>query len=65
MNDNLIVKYIISILDIIDKKWEHESIFNYMKNPLSGFNTNDIFQLEKICYKMGNKRQKMARNLEI
>lgn len=58
MNDNLIVKYIISILDIIDKNWEHESIFNYMKNPLSGFNTNDIFQLEKYVIKWGIKGKK-------
>ena len=58
MNDNLIVKYIISILEIIDKNWEHDAIFNYMKNPFSGFNSNDVFLLEKYVIKWGIKNKK-------
>lgn len=58
MNDNLIVKYIISILEIIDKNWDHDAIFNYMKNPFSGFGANDVFLLEKYVIKWGIKNKK-------
>ncbi len=58
MNDNLIAKFIVSILDIIDKNWDHEAIFNYMKNPFSGYKPSDVFLLEKYVIKWGIKNKK-------
>ena len=54
LNQNVLVKYIISILDIFSKSWSIESIFNYLK---SGFifeiEDHDIFILENYCKKCG------------
>ena len=58
MNDNLIAKYIVSVLEIIDKNWEHDAVFNYLKNPFSGFDFNDVFLLEKYVIKWGIKNRK-------
>ena len=58
MNDNLIAKYIISILDIIDRNWNHDDVFNYLKNSFSGYNADDIFVLEKYVLKWGIKNKK-------
>lgn len=62
MNDNLIAKYIISILDIVDRNWEYDAIFNYIKNPFSGFDNNDVFLLEKYVTKWGIKNKKWLEN---
>ena len=58
MNDNLIAKYIISILDIIDRNWEHDAVFNYLKNSFSGYSADDIFLLEKYVLTWGIKNRK-------
>ena len=54
LNQNVLVRYIISILDIFSKSWSIESIFNYLK---SGFifeiEDHDIFILENYCKKCG------------
>ena len=58
MNDNLIAKYIISVLDIIDRNWDHEAVFNYLKNTFSGYNLEDVFLLEKYVLKWGIRNKK-------
>ena len=54
LNQNILVRYIISILDIFSKSWSIEAIFNYLK---SGFvfeiEDHDIFILENYCKKCG------------
>jgi len=53
LNQNILVKYIISILDIFSKSWNTENIFNYLKAGFSNIEASDIFILENYCKKYG------------
>ena len=54
LNQNILVKYIISLLDIFSKSWNIESIFNYLKTGLvSDLTNDDIYILENYCKKYG------------
>ena len=54
LNQNILVKYIIAILDIFSNSWSIESVFNYLKSGLvSTINNSDIFILENYCKKCG------------
>ena len=53
LNQNILVKYIISILDIFYNNWSIDSIFNYLKTGFTNINNEDIFILENYCKKCG------------
>lgn len=53
LNQNILVKYIISILDIFAKSWNSEAIFNYLKIGFTNIADEDIFILENYCKKVG------------
>lgn len=53
LNQNILVKYIISILDIFSKNWNIEAIFNYLKTGFSNIDDSDLFILENYCKKCG------------
>lgn len=53
LNQNILVKYIIAVLDIFAKNWSAESVFNYLKVGFSELEDNDIFILENYCKKYG------------
>jgi len=53
LNQNILVKYIISVLDIFSKGWNTETIFNYLKTGFSNIEHRDIFILENYCKKCG------------
>jgi len=53
LNQNILVKYIISILDIFSKGWTTETIFNYLKIGFSNIEDRDLFILENYCKKCG------------
>lgn len=53
LNQNILVKYIISILDIFAKGWNSEAIFNYLKIGFINIADEDIFILENYCKKVG------------
>ena len=62
LNQNIIIQYILSILEIIIKNYSYESIFNYLKNGFSEIEENDIFKLEKYCIKYGIKNNKIKKD---
>ncbi len=58
LSDNILVKYILSILDIFSKNWSHESVFNYIKTGFIEIEQEEIYKLENYCLKWGIKQSK-------
>ena len=62
LNQNTLVRYILSILEIIIKNYSYESVFNYIKNPFLNLDEDDIFKLEKYVIKSGIKNNKFKKD---
>ena len=62
LNQNILVRYILSILEIIIKNYSYESVFNYIKNPFLNLDEEDIFKLEKYVIKYGIKNNKFKKD---
>ena len=58
LNQNIIVQYLLSILEIFSSNFSKESIFNYLKIGFSDFDEDEIFKLENYCTKWGIKNNK-------
>ena len=62
ISQNIIVKYLISLLDIFTKNWSYESIFNYLKTGLNDIDEEEIYKLENYCTKWGITGSKWYRS---
>lgn len=62
LNQNILIRYILSILEIIIKNYSYESVFNYLKINFSKFDEDDIFKFEKYCIKYGIKNNKFKKD---
>ena len=51
LNNNILVKYMLSVLEIFAKGWRKEDIINYVKTGFVDVDENDIFLLEKYANK--------------
>ncbi len=58
LNQNIVVQYVLSILDVLVKNFSNESIFNYLKLGFSNYDPEEIFALENYCIKWGINRNK-------
>lgn len=58
LSQNIIVKYMLSILEIFARNWSYESVLNYVKTGFLDINKNEIFMLENYCQKWGIKNSK-------
>ena len=58
LNQNIVIQYILGILEIFIKNWSYEAVFNYIKTGFSNIEEDDIFKLEKYCLKWGIKQNK-------
>lgn len=58
LSQNLIVKYVIAILDIFSKNWSYESVFHYLKTGLVEIEQEDMYQIENYCIRWGIKGNK-------
>lgn len=58
ITDNIILKYILSVLEIFSSNWDTETVFNYIKSGFSNLDKNEIYKLENYCKKMGINRGK-------
>ena len=58
LNQNIVIQYILSIVEIFTRNWSYESVINYIKTGFSGIEEDDIFKLEKYCLKWGIKNNK-------
>ena len=54
LNQNILVKYVIAILDIFAQSWNMEAVLNYVKTGfLPQINYEDIYLFERYCKKYG------------
>lgn len=58
LNQNIIVKYMLAILEIFARNWSYESVFNYVKTGFLDISKHEIFELENYCQKWGIKNAK-------
>ena len=53
LNQNVIVQYLLSILDVLNRNFTSETVFSYIKLGFSGIEDEEIFKLENYCTKWG------------
>lgn len=58
LNQNVIVQYVLSILEIFTTNYANEAMFNYIKLGFLDIEDDEIFKLENYCTKWGIKRNK-------
>ena len=55
ITENILIKYILSILEIFTTNWSSESVFNYIKSGFLNLDKNEIYEIENYCKKCRNK----------
>ena len=58
LSKNILVKYVLSVIEIFSKNWSYEAVFNYLKTGLVNINASDIFLLENYCIQYGIRANK-------
>lgn len=58
LSKNILIKYILSVIEIFSKNWSYEAVFNYLKTGLTKIPIEDIFLLENYCIKYGIRSNK-------
>lgn len=58
LNQNILIKFILALIDIFAKNWSFDSVFNYLKIGLLDFDELEIAELEEYCTKWGVKKYK-------
>lgn len=58
ITENIILKYLLTILEIFATNWNSEAVFNYIKSGFLNLEKQDIYILEKYCKKIGINRSK-------
>lgn len=58
LNKNILVKYIISVLDIFAKNWSYEAVFSYLKTGLVKIDKDVLYDLENYCLRWNIKGSK-------
>lgn len=57
-SQNILVKYILAILDIFAKNWSYDSVFSYLKTGLVDIDNDLTYYLENYCIRWGIKGSK-------
>ncbi len=58
LNDNILIKYVLTIFDIFAKSWSYDSVLSYIKTGFLDIPKNDIYLLENYCKKWGIRGNK-------
>lgn len=58
LNQNILIKYILALLDIFAKNWSFEAVFDFLKIGMLEVSDYEIFELENYCKKWGIKYTK-------
>lgn len=64
LSENILIKYILSILEIFSNNWSIETVINYLKIDLLDIQENDIFCFENYCKKWGITNKKFFQKFE-
>ena len=62
LSQNIIIKYVLSIFEILQKNYSKESVFQYAKMGFLDIEQGDIFKLENYCTKWGIKQNKFKKD---
>ena len=65
LNQNIIIQYVLSILEIFVKNFSSESVFSYVKLGFCEIDEDEIFKLENYCNKWGIKQNKWKKDFNI
>ncbi len=55
---NILVKFVLAVLDIFVQNWSYESVFSYIKTGLIDIDIDTVYYLENYCLKWGIKGSK-------
>ncbi len=58
LSQNIIVKYLLAILEVFAKNWSYESVFNYIKTGFLSLSQEEIYEFENYCLKWDIKYSK-------
>ena len=58
LSQNILIKYILAILEVFSKNWDFEAVINYIKSGFCDITDEDIFLLENYARKWGIKYNK-------
>lgn len=58
LSQNILIKYILAILDVFAKNWDFESVINYIKLGFCDITDEEIFKIENYARKWGIKYNK-------
>ena len=58
LSQNILIKYIISLLDVFAKNWSYDSVITYVKTKFCDIDDAEIYKLENYCKKCGIKYSK-------
>lgn len=62
VSQNIIIQYVLAILEVISKNFTSEAVFNYLKLGFSNIEEDEIFELENYCNKWGIKQNKWKKD---
>ena len=62
VNQNIIIQYVLSVLEVLNQNFSSEAIFNYLKLGFSEIEPDEIFELENYCIKWGIKQNKWKKD---
>ena len=62
LNQNIIVQYVLSILEVLSKNFSSEAVFSYIKLGFFDYEKEEIFKLENYCNKWGIKQNKWKKD---
>jgi len=64
LNQNIIIQYILSILELLNSNFSKDAVFNYIKLGFLEIDEDEIFKLENYCTKWGIKNNKWKKDFE-
>ena len=62
LNQNVIVQYVLSILEVLNRNFSLDSVFSYIKLGFLDLEDDEIFKLENYCTKWGIKQSKWKKD---